>query len=50
MIDAMTAVARYLKTHKRYWVPPILVFYGALAAIAWKAANVSASPFEYSLF
>jgi hypothetical protein len=46
----MNSAARYLKTHKRFWVPPIIVFYVTIATIAWKAANVSASPFVYSLF
>lgn len=46
----MQATVRYLSTHKRFWVPPIIVFYAALVTIAWKAANVSASPFAYSLF
>ena len=39
----------YLKNNKRYWVPPILVFLAVLVYVAYKAATVSGSPFEYDL-
>ncbi|MCB9898861.1 MAG: hypothetical protein H6825_12725 [Planctomycetes bacterium] len=37
----------FLKANKRWWLPPILIFFALLAWMAWKAANTPNDPFDY---
>jgi len=41
---------RWYARHKRFWIPPILLYCGILAFLAWKAATTASSPFEYALY
>lgn len=39
----------WLAENKRFWFPPLIVFWGCLAVLAYKVANTGGSPFEYAL-
>ena len=37
----------FLRTQKRYWIPPIVLVLAVLAYVAWKTQTLPTSPFEY---
>jgi len=43
----MKALLDLLAAHKRYWLPPILLFVALLLWLAWKAGQAPTDPFEY---
>ncbi len=43
----MTEFLDFLKHNKRWWVPPIVVFFALLIYLAWKVSQTPESPFEY---
>lgn len=45
--SARSALARELRTRWWLWLGPIVLYFGGLAWLAWRASRVPTNPFTY---
>lgn len=45
----MRRLLHLLATHKRLWIPPILLYFAVIAVLANESAVAPTNPFEYRL-
>lgn len=50
MLDLLTDLWGYMKTHKKFWLAPIILFLLALGALLVLAQGSAVAPFIYTLF
>jgi hypothetical protein len=50
MLDLLKDLWGYMKTHKKFWLAPIILFLLALGTLLMLAQGSAIAPFIYTLF